>query len=99
MRYISEGLFHENKFPVKFIGPNLFFSWLLVFYYLIDAIFLVLFYVIYITSTSSMLLFLNVSSFTSPLPHTSTTFLMVLLHSSFEETLCLYVTATPSLIS
>ena len=43
MRYLSEGLFHQNKFPVKFIGPNLFFSWLLVFYYLTDALVLVLF--------------------------------------------------------
>ena len=37
------GLFHQNKFPGKFIGPNLFFPWLLVFYYLTDAFVLVLF--------------------------------------------------------
>ena len=35
------------------MGPNLFFPWLLVFYYLTDAFFLVLF-IIYITSTSSI---------------------------------------------
>ena len=29
MSYLSGGLFHQNKFPVKFIGPNLFFPWLL----------------------------------------------------------------------
>ena len=43
MRFLSGGLFHQNKFPVKFIGPNLFFPWLLVFYYLTDAFVLVLF--------------------------------------------------------
>ena len=43
MCYLSGGLFHQNKFPVKFIGPNLFFPWLLVFYYLTDAFVLVLF--------------------------------------------------------
>ena len=53
MCYLSGGLLHQNKFPVKFIGPNLFFPWLLVFYYLTDAFFLVLF-IIYITSTSSI---------------------------------------------
>ena len=141
MRYISEGLFHQNKFPVKFIGPNLFFPWLLVFYCLTDAFVFVLF----TSSTShphplcrssrsqmffkigalktftnftgkhlcwslflikfqarflrtpfftehlqwlllSILLFMNVSSFTSPLPHFHY-FLTVLLLSSFEETL------------
>ena len=137
MRYLSGGLFHQNKFPVKFIGPNLFFSWLVVFYYLTDAFVLVLF----MSSTShphplcrssrlqmffkigvpknfanftgkhrcfpvkytkilrtpsftehlwwlllSILLFMNVSSFNSPLPH-SHYFLTVLLLSSFEETL------------
>ena len=59
MRYLSGGLFYQNKFPVKFIDPNLFFPWLLVFYYLTDAFVLVLFHVIYIRSTSSMLLSLN----------------------------------------
>ena len=64
MRYLSGGLFHKNKFPVKFIGPNLFFPWLLVFYCLTDAFVLVLFmssashhgeyYISMITSTSSM---------------------------------------------
>ena len=43
MRYLSGGLFHQNKFPVKFTGPNIFFRWLLVFYYLTDAFVLVLF--------------------------------------------------------
>ena len=43
MCYLSGGLFHQNVFPVKFIGPNLFFPWLLVFYYLTDAFALVLF--------------------------------------------------------
>ena len=43
MCYLSGGLLHQNKFPVKFIGPNLFFPWLLVFYYLTDAFVLVLF--------------------------------------------------------
>ena len=37
MYYLSGGLLHQNKFSVKFIGPNLFFPWLLVFYYLTDA--------------------------------------------------------------
>ena len=90
MRYLSVGLFHQGKFfPVKFIGPNLFFPWLLVFYYFL------LFnrclcpcplprhlhhiHIIY-------LLFLNASSFTSPLPHFHY-FLTVLLLSSLEETL------------
>ena len=137
MCYLSGGLFHQNKFPVKFVGPNLFFLWLLVFYYLTDAFVFVLF----TSSTShphplcrsspsqmffkigvpknfadftgkcrgfqvkytkclrtlfftehlrwlllSMLLFMNVSSFTSPLPHFHH-FLTVLLLSSFEETL------------
>ena len=43
MRYLSGGLFHQNKFRVKFIGPNLFFPCLLEFYYLTDAFVLVLF--------------------------------------------------------
>ena len=43
MCYLPGGLLHQNKFPVKFIGPNLFFPWLLVFYYLTDAFVLVLF--------------------------------------------------------
>ena len=43
MRYLSVGLFHQNKFPGKFIGPSLFFPWLFVFCYLTDAFFLVLF--------------------------------------------------------
>ena len=43
MCYLSGGLLHQNKFPVKFISPNLFFPWLLVFYYLTDAFVLVLF--------------------------------------------------------
>ena len=42
MRY-SGGLLHPNKFPVKFIGPNVFFPWLLVFNHLTDALALVLF--------------------------------------------------------
>ena len=137
MCYLSGGLFHQNKFPVKFTGPNLLFPWLLVFYYLTDAFVLVLF----MSSTShphplcrssrsqmffslgvpknianfagkhrcfpvkfvkilrtpffsehlqwlllSMLLFLNVSSFTSPLPHFRY-FLTAMLLSLFEETL------------
>ena len=41
MRYLSGELFHQNKFQVKFIGPSLFFPWLLVFYYLTDAFVLV----------------------------------------------------------
>ena len=49
MCYLSGGLLHQNKFPVKFIGPNLFFPWLLAFYYLNDAFVLNLF-----TSTSSI---------------------------------------------
>ena len=48
MRYFTGGLLHQNKFPVKFIGPNLSFPWLLVFYYLTHAFVLVLF----ISSTS-----------------------------------------------
>ena len=40
MCYLSWGIFHQNKSPVKFIGPNLFFPWLL---YLTDAFLLVLF--------------------------------------------------------
>ena len=43
MCYLSGGLLHQNKSPVNFIGPNLFFPWLLVFYYLNDAFVLVLF--------------------------------------------------------
>ena len=43
MGYLLGGLFHQNKFPVKFTGPNLFFPWLLMFYYLTDAFVLVLF--------------------------------------------------------
>ena len=43
MRHLSGGLFHQNKFPVRFISPNLFFPWLLVFYYLTSAFVLVLF--------------------------------------------------------
>ena len=159
MRYLWRGLSHQNKFPVKFIGPNLFFPWLIVFYDLTDAFVLLLF----TSSTShpyslcrssrwqmffkigvlknfvsftwkhlswtllliklqawnfikrrllhrcfpvkcakflrtpfftehlrwlllSMLLFMNVSSFTSPLLHFHY-FLTVLLLSSFEETL------------
>ena len=54
MHYLSGGLFQENKFPLKLIGPNLFFPWLLVFYYLTDAFVFVLFHIIYITSTSCM---------------------------------------------
>ena len=54
MCYLSGGLFHQNKFPVKFTGPNLLFPWLLVFYYLTDAFVLVLFHAIYIRSISSM---------------------------------------------
>ena len=86
MRYLSVGLFHPNKFPVKFVGPSLFFPWLLVFYHLTDAFVLGLFQGIYIKFTSSMLLFLNASSFTSPLPHFHY-FLALLLLFSFEETL------------
>ena len=54
MRHLSGRLFYQNKFPVKVIDLNLFFPWLIVFYYLTDAFVLVLFHVIYITSTSSM---------------------------------------------
>ena len=43
MCYLSGGLLHQNKFPVKYIGPNLFFLWLLVFHYLTNAFVLVLF--------------------------------------------------------
>ena len=43
MCYLSGGLLQENKSPVKFIGPNLFFPWPLVFYYLTDASVLALF--------------------------------------------------------
>ena len=43
MYYLSGGLLHQNKFPVKYIGPNLFFLWLLVFHYLTNAFVLVLF--------------------------------------------------------
>ena len=43
MCYLSGGLIDQNKSPVKFIGPNLFFPRLLVFYYLTDAFVLVLF--------------------------------------------------------
>ena len=42
MRYLSGGLFHQNTFPFQFKGPNVFFPWLLVFYYLTDAFVLVL---------------------------------------------------------
>ena len=135
MRYLLGGLFHQNKFPVKIIGPNLFFPWLLVSYYLTDTFVLVLF----MSSTShphplcrssrsqmffkigvsknfanftgkhrftehlpwlllSILLFMNVSSFTSPLPH-SHFFLTVLLLSSFEKHFRLYSTTTTSLLS
>ena len=158
MRYLWRGLSHQNKFPVKFIGPNLFFPWLIVFYDLTDAFVLLLFtsstshpYSLCRSSRSqmffkigvlknfvsftwkhlswtllliklqawnfikrrllhrcfpvkcaklrtpvfrehlrwlllSMLLFMNVSSFTSPLLHFHY-FLTVLLLSSFEETL------------
>ena len=53
MHYLSGGLFHQNKFPVKLIGPNLFFPWLIVFYHLTDA-FVLLLSRHYITSASSM---------------------------------------------
>ena len=50
MRSLSGRLFHENKlFSVKFIGPNLFFPWLLVLSHLTDVFVLVLFHVIYTT--------------------------------------------------
>ena len=135
-------IFHQNKFPVKFTGPNLFFPWLLVFHYLTDAFILVLF----MSSTShphllcrssrsqmffkigvpknfinftgkhrcfpvkfakflitpffikhiyvyrlllSILLFMNVSSFASPMLHFHY-FLTVLLLSSFEEILLFF---------
>ena len=48
MGYLSGGLFHENKSPVKFIGPSLFFPRLLVFYYLTDA-----FVLVHFTSSTS----------------------------------------------
>ena len=132
MRYLSGGLFHQNTFPFQFKGPNLFFPWLPVFYYLTDAFVLVLimssashphslgrsgrlqmsfkigipktgitgkhrcFYVKFLITSFfiehlrwlllSILLFMNLSSFTSSLPH-SHYFLTVLLLSSFEETL------------
>ena len=99
MRYFSGGLFHQNKFfPVKFIALNLFFPWVLAFYYSGDALVLVLVHVIYTTSTSSILLFLNASSFTSPLPHFHY-FLPVLLLSPFEKHSRLYITTITSLIS
>ena len=80
MRYLSGGLFHQKKFfPVKSIGIILLFPWLLVFYYLIDA------FVIYNTSTSSMLLFLNISFITSSSSHFHC-ILTVLSLSSFKET-------------
>ena len=87
MCYLLGGLFHQNKFPVRFIGRlNLFFYWLLVFYYLTDTFALVLFHVIYITFTLSLLLFLNASTFASPLPYFHYV-VTVLLLSPFEETL------------
>ena len=43
MRYLSGELFHQNQFSVKFIGPSLFFPWLLVPYFLTDVFILVLF--------------------------------------------------------
>ena len=130
MRYLSGGLFHQNKFPVKIIGPNLFFLWLLVFYYLTETFVLVLF----MSSAShphllcrssrlqmffkigasknfehftgkhrfterlpwlllSIFPFMNVSSYTSPLPH-SRFFFTVLLLSSFEKHFRLYITTT-----
>ena len=50
MRSLSGRLFHENKFfSVKFIGPNLFFLWLLMLSHLTDVFVLVLFNVIYTT--------------------------------------------------
>ena len=42
MCYLSGALLHQNKFPVKFVGPSLFFLGSLVFYYLTDAFALVL---------------------------------------------------------
>ena len=42
MRFLSGELFHQNKFPVKFIGPSLFLPWLLVFYHLTDTFVLAL---------------------------------------------------------
>ena len=43
MCYLSGALLHHSKFPVKFVGPSLFFPGILVFYYLTDAFALVLF--------------------------------------------------------
>ena len=42
MCYLSGALLHQSKFPVKFVGPSLFFLGILVFYYLTDAFALVL---------------------------------------------------------
>ena len=47
MCYPSGGLFYQNKFPVKFTGPNLLLPWLLVFYYLTEA-----FVVVFFTSST-----------------------------------------------
>ena len=73
MCYLSGGLFHQNKFPVKFTGPNLLFPWLLVFYYLTDAFVLVLF-------TSS-------TSDPHPLCVAKTTSLQRLITTSLNKTL------------
>ena len=55
MCYLLGGLFHQKKFfPVKFIDPNLFPPWLLVFSYLIDTFVLIFFHVIYITYVHSL---------------------------------------------
>ena len=59
MHYISGVLFHQNIFfPITFIGPNVFFPWLLLFSYLTDVFVHVLFTSSSsLTYTSSMLLF------------------------------------------
>ena len=43
MCYLFGRFLHQNKFPVKFIGPNLFFPRLLAFYYVTDVFVPVLF--------------------------------------------------------
>ena len=61
MCYLSGGLLHQNKFSVKFIGPNVFFPWLLVLLFNRCVCSCPL-HIIYITSTSSIQkhLFVNV---------------------------------------
>ena len=53
MCYLPVGLLHQNKFPVKFIDPNLFLPWLLVLLFNRCVCSCPL-HIIYITSTSSI---------------------------------------------